>query len=98
MLENIHTGRERGQVISEHFEHLFQLCGQNQDHSQTASQKADRLFKAGVLCTVSSIDTSVTVVQEVVGNGGILLLLFLSLMHLSLSIILVELYLQLKLS
>lgn len=64
--------------MSEHFEPLFQLCRQTQARSQAVSQKAGHLHKAGVLCAVSALGALVMVVQEVVGNGGILLPFFFS--------------------
>lgn len=98
MLGNILMGRERGPVIIWAFHVFVPAVQANQAHSQRASQKAAALLKADALCAISSIEISVTLVQEVVGNGGILLLFFLPLMHLFLSSILFELYLQLKLS
>lgn len=78
MLENILMGRERGQVIIWTFLAFVPAVQTNQAHSQRASQKAAALLKAGALCAISSIEISLTLVQEVVGNGGILLLFFSS--------------------
>lgn len=79
MPENIHMGSGRGQVIIWTF-WPFVPAVQTKPRPFSVSLKADRLLKAHVLCAISSIDISVTSIQEV---GGILLLFFLFLMHLS---------------
>lgn len=80
LLENIPLGRERGQVLTDHSEHLFQLCRQSQAYSQLLRMLVS-VVRYHRLISRQPLNR-----KRVVGNRGILLLFWIPPVHFSASL------------